>query len=149
MKKAEVDAFASALETIKKLEADHAAMSPYLKLRLSGEQEMTKKVIKLLNAKIVALEATLALQNNTEGPTGNALLEVSDHLTEITSRCDDAENRQRRSNLLFFGIEDSKREEWVEAEDKVINFCSERLKITTSSQFQRVHRLGKFIDEKK
>lgn len=117
--------------------------------RLSGEHETTKNEIKLLHAKIAALEATLALQNNAEGSTGNALLQVSDRLTEITSRCDDAENRQRRSNLLFFGIEDSETEEWAEAEEKTINFSSERLEITTtSSQFERVHRLGKFTERK-
>lgn len=148
MSKTEADSFASALETIKKLEADHTAMSADLK-RLSGEHETTKNEIKLLHAKIAALEATLALQNNAGGPTDNALLHVSDRLTEITSRCDNAENRQRRSNLLFFGIEDSEPEDWAQFEEKIINFCSERLDITTTSaQFERVHRLGRFTEGK-
>lgn len=70
-------------------------------------------------------------------------------MAAISSRCDDAENRQRRSNLLFFGIEDKKEEEWAAAEQKVIAFCSEKLELTTtSSQFERVHRLGKFTEGK-
>ncbi|KAH9359572.1 hypothetical protein HPB48_022176 [Haemaphysalis longicornis] len=101
-----------------------------------------------MNAKIAALEAMLALPENSQGPSENALLKVSERLTEITSRCDDAENRQRSSNLIFFAIDDRDTEEWDEAAEKIITFCSERLEVETASQqFERVHRLGKFTED--
>lgn len=147
MSKAEADAFASALETIKKIESEHATLLADLK-RVSGEQETAKNHIKPLNVKVAALETTIAL-HNVEEPCDTTLLKVSDQLTAISSRCDDAENRQRRSNLLFFGIKDNEQKEWAASEEKVIAFCSEKLEITTtSSQFERVHRLGKFTEGK-
>lgn len=51
--------------------------------------------------------------------------------------------------MLFFGFEDDEKEDWAASEQKIIAFCSEKLKISASStKFERVHRLGKFTAEK-
>ncbi|KAH6933125.1 hypothetical protein HPB50_012321 [Hyalomma asiaticum] len=56
----------------------------------------------------------------------------------------------RRSNLLFFGIEDDAKEDWTATENKITDFCSEKLDIVAGSiQFDRAHRLGKFSDTKR
>lgn len=55
----------------------------------------------------------------------------------------------RRCNLLFFGISDEDKESWATTEGKVIALCTDKLETTTtSSQFERVHRLGKFASNK-
>lgn len=104
-----------------------------------------------LNERIATLETSIANQRSDEvGTPGHALDSVSQQLSLITSRCDDAENRLRRSNLLFFGLEDDPDEDWAASEQKIIQFCSNKLDITaTSTQFERVHRLGKYGDNKR
>ncbi|KAH9378607.1 hypothetical protein HPB48_018319 [Haemaphysalis longicornis] len=73
------------------------------------------------------------------------LQDVSAELTTITSRCEDAENRLRRSNLLFFGLEDDPKEDWTAPEKNGVKLCSDKLEIQiNSSQFERVNRLGKY-----
>lgn len=74
---------------------------------------------------------------------------IGAQLRKIESRCEDAENRLRRSNLLFFGIPDEMSETWSTAENKVINLCSEKLGVNLqSTQIERSHRLGQFQTEK-
>ncbi|XP_077501507.1 uncharacterized protein LOC144112581 [Amblyomma americanum] len=74
---------------------------------------------------------------------------ISDQLRIIESRCNDAENRLRRCNLLFFGLSDDISETWPSAETKVIDLCKKELDITVdSSQIERAHRIGKYDPEK-
>ncbi|XP_075740056.1 uncharacterized protein LOC142786315 [Rhipicephalus microplus] len=136
MSKIESEAFAAAMLTIQKLEEGHAALSA----------QLSETIEKLT----LALESSVASRSATgTGTPNNSLHQISDHLTEITSRCNDTENRQRRSNLLFFGIEDDPKEGWAASEKRIIEFCSEKFNISlTGAQFERVHRLGKFRDSK-
>lgn len=52
---------------------------------------------------------------------------TSDQLTAITSRSDNAEIKIQRSNLQFFGLEDESNDDWAMSEQKIINFCSEKV----------------------
>lgn len=55
----------------------------------------------------------------------------------------------RRSNLLFFGIPDVSLESWADSEKKVIDLCSQHLKLSVApSQIERAHRLGKYQSDK-
>lgn len=91
------------------------------------------------------LEGSLHFSYTTYATSSSAISSISKKLVEITSRCDDTENKLRRCNLLFFGIEDDENEDWNASEQKVIKFCSEKLqKNTSAAQFERVHRLGRF-----
>lgn len=50
---------------------------------------------------------------------------------------------------FFFGIEDDEKEDWTTTELNIISFCSKNLDITmTGSEFDRVHRLGRFASNK-
>lgn len=61
----------------------------------------------------------------------------------------DAENRLRRSNLLFFGLPDASDETWSASEKKIVQLCKETLGVEVEpSQIERAHRLGKFHAEK-
>ncbi|XP_049524965.1 uncharacterized protein LOC125946298 [Dermacentor silvarum] len=139
----------SVLETMRRLEVGQAAILNELKC-VKEKQEATESKLSLLSGRVETLEATVASIN----PVGCAapstqLREICDRLRSVTLRCDDTENRLRRNNLLFFGISDSPGEDWAASEQKVINFCSEHLGVTAvSSQFERVHRLGRFHSEK-
>lgn len=61
---------------------------------------------------------------------------------------DDLENRSRRCNLIFFGIDgDDAREPNAKSEARVINLCTSVLKVG-HVEIERAHRLGKFNTEK-
>lgn len=118
---------------------------------IKAEQATTNGKIQNLIAKVTALETGAIDPASPEVvPSQNALHDISSQLQQITSRCDDAENRLRRSNVIFFGLEDDEKENWAASEEKVIRFCAEKLELaTTSVQYERVHRLGKFSIGKK
>lgn len=102
MSKIESEAFAAAMLTIQKLEEGHAALSAQLSETIEKLTASTNEVARLTE-RILALESSVASRSATgTGTPNNSLHQISDHLTEITSRCNDTENRQRRSNLLFF-----------------------------------------------
>ncbi|XP_077543323.1 uncharacterized protein LOC144155629 [Haemaphysalis longicornis] len=68
--------------------------------------------------------------------------------TFAQEKIDDLENRSRRSNVLFFGIEDTDQSEsWEASETHVREFCSNKLSVTAAS-IARAHRLGRFSAEK-
>ncbi|XP_077532471.1 uncharacterized protein LOC144144851 [Haemaphysalis longicornis] len=67
----------------------------------------------------------------------------------VLSRLDDLEDRARRDNLIFHGIDDSHSDTWASAEEKV----RELLTTTFSEQvpadgISRAHRLGSFVEKK-
>ncbi|KAH9373502.1 hypothetical protein HPB48_003454 [Haemaphysalis longicornis] len=145
MSKAEADAFSAALETMRKLEESNETLMAELKC-IKERQAAYVNEISALKAKFVTLESKITSQSASDTNTADrAILDLSDQMTTIESRCNDAENRQRRSNLLFFGIADDSEEDWAKSEEKVINFCSQKLGLQkTGAQFDRVHRLGRY-----
>ncbi|KAH9375071.1 hypothetical protein HPB48_018060 [Haemaphysalis longicornis] len=140
---------AAILESVRGLEAGQETILTELK-GVKEKQAETDAQIKQLNDRVASLEASIASRSPGEiSLPENSLQGINDQLQHITSRCDSAENRMRRSNLLFFGIEDDVNEDWEASEKKLIEFCEENLQITlTSQQFERVHRLGRFSPDK-
>lgn len=114
------------------------------------KQEATDFEIKRLSERVRTLEATCASLASTEtASTAFNVSDITNQLKNITSRCEDTENRMRRSNILFCGIEDDEKEDWTASELKIQNFCSQKLdRALTSLQFDRVHRLGRFVPNK-
>nr|KAG5695832.1 hypothetical protein BaRGS_006489 [Batillaria attramentaria]KAG5696034.1 hypothetical protein BaRGS_017146 [Batillaria attramentaria]KAG5713691.1 hypothetical protein BaRGS_024739 [Batillaria attramentaria] len=81
----------------------------------------------------------LTEQNRELNAKVGSLEEKVGHLEE---RLDDVEGRSRRSNLLFYGIpQTSKNETWQESEETVKSVLKEKLGIEDNIQFDRVHRL--------
>lgn len=65
------------------------------------------------------------------------------------TRLDDAEDRARRCNLVFFGLEDVKGESWDESEKNVIDVCSKYFKAPIlPKEIERAHRLASFTTNK-
>ncbi|KAH9378549.1 hypothetical protein HPB48_021440 [Haemaphysalis longicornis] len=136
--------------TIGNFTAQLAALESSIGTNIVPETNGPNTALCDFTTKVAALESSIASRSAAE--PGNAVAhssDISQQLAAITSRCEDAENRLRRSNLLFFGIEDDQKEKWAASELKVIKFCSEKLQISTNSaQFERVHRLGKYVEGK-
>ncbi|KAH9367718.1 hypothetical protein HPB48_021860 [Haemaphysalis longicornis] len=71
------------------------------------------------------------------------------HFSALHDKIDDLENRSRRSNVLFFGVDDNEPSEtWDATEGLVREFCASKLGITVDS-VARAHRLGRFVRDKK
>ncbi|XP_077527695.1 uncharacterized protein LOC144139057 [Haemaphysalis longicornis] len=70
-------------------------------------------------------------------------------ISELSARVDDAENRSRRSNLIFYGLKDAKNETWEASEKLVLNLCAEHLNLTIPPRnIERAHRLGSFRQDR-
>ncbi|KAH9384892.1 hypothetical protein HPB48_026922 [Haemaphysalis longicornis] len=141
------ETLASIPESMGKLEAGQDAMLSELK-GLKKRQDATDTALKRLTERLGTLENKVASQCTTASSTPSASLSsLNDRLTTITSRCDDAENRARRCNLLFYGIEDDPEGDWPGSEQKIVNFCSDKLKVTADTlKFDRVHSISLFLE---
>ncbi|CAN7978916.1 unnamed protein product [Ixodes persulcatus] len=68
----------------------------------------------------------------------------------LEARIDDAENRSRRNNLIFYGLRDVAGESWHDSEKLIIDTCSTHLAINLEPlSIERAHRIGRFSPEKK
>nr|XP_037276014.1 uncharacterized protein LOC119168726 [Rhipicephalus microplus] len=131
--------------------ADGAGVDADALRAMSDKMKAADSKIRNLSTKVISLEEITATRSVT-APSGSvdALHDVTNQLSKITNRCDEAENRLRRSNLLFFGIEDDPNENWAVSEDKIVKFCSDHLGTSISSpQLERVHRLGRFNTDRR
>ncbi|XP_075530989.1 uncharacterized protein LOC142564055 [Dermacentor variabilis] len=70
---------------------------------------------------------------------------TASRISELEARMDDAENRSRRNNLIFYGIPDpSSSETFAETEKLVANLCRDNLQLTLEPRdIERAHRLGR------
>lgn len=114
---------------------------------LQNEQKAIQADVRELAHRITVLESDIApLKKASEIGPGNA---VPIEVMNIQARCNDVENRLRRSNLLFLGVTDSASESWKQSEEAVIKFCANQLDIQLDpSYLERSHRIGKFTEGK-
>ncbi|XP_037554789.1 uncharacterized protein LOC119431375 [Dermacentor silvarum] len=105
---------------------------------------LTSKVAKLAED----LSVLSALEDRAEVQAQNN--QLSKAMRNVLINQDELENRSRRNNLLFFGIDDeNEKETWDESERKVISVCSDKLGITVQqSTIERAHRMGKHNNDK-
>ena len=75
--------------------------------------------------------------------TVNKLSETKKTIQNMQTRADEAEDRAKRNNLIFAGIEESDSESWYDTETKLIGFIKNTLLVTADITFERVHRIGK------
>lgn len=74
----------------------------------------------------------------------------ANQIAALTSRVDEAEDRARRQNLIFYGLADADGETWAQSEKKVIDHCASHLQLTVETRdIERAHRLGTFCSERK
>lgn len=74
---------------------------------------------------------------------------MREEITTLRAKLDEAEDRSRRDNLLFFGIKDSPKESWQESEGQIISFSSEILQLQIpATDIARAHRIGRYSVDK-
>lgn len=72
----------------------------------------------------------------------------SEHAS-LQARLDEFEDRSRRENLIFYGIEDSASETWADSEEKVRSILNSTLNLQLPDEaIARAHRLGTFSPHK-
>ncbi|KAH9360489.1 hypothetical protein HPB48_009648 [Haemaphysalis longicornis] len=75
--------------------------------------------------------------------------QTSDSIASIEERLNDAEDRSRSCNLVFYGISEGESESWSDREKLVRDICNENLKIALEPKdIQRAHRIGKIACDK-
>ncbi|XP_075748106.1 uncharacterized protein LOC142814049 [Rhipicephalus microplus] len=89
-------------------------------------------------------QALIPIRNDIEKMRADTS-SMSRKIEELEDRLDDAENRSRRNNLIFYGISDpTDSETWNDSEKIIIDFCHNNLGITVGPHdFERAHRLGR------
>lgn len=99
-----------------------------------------------LAARIDALERVAQTSEPvSDSNTSSTITKLASEVRELAAKCDDSENRQRRCNLIFFGMPDTEGETWAESKSRVMAFCSESLGVTLDRDaIERAHRLGHF-----
>ncbi|CAN7977107.1 unnamed protein product, partial [Ixodes persulcatus] len=119
---------------------------------LKANQKSIQNSVTNLAQRVTTVEAKTAAFHDTQRE-----LVAAHHTIErmerdnrnLKSRLSDMEDRSRRDNLIFHGIDDSVHETWSQSEDKVLSFLSNVLNMTVShEQIARAHRLGAFVSGK-
>lgn len=105
---------------------------------------------KEVNEKMVGMEKGLREQLEKQEEKIVKLEEENSNLREIVKKLedkqDDLENRSRRNNLIFFGIDDpiDSKETWNDCAKKIIHVVQNEMKLEhiTENDIERAHRLG-------
>lgn len=117
------------------------------------EQKRTSEMISALKTRVGSIEGDLVISKSNINATREIETSAESVLMDIAllnRRSDDAESRSRRSNLLFFGLEDAARKTWAEAEKLVLDACNDKLGIQINPDtIDRTHRIGRFNPDKK
>lgn len=103
---------------------------------------ITKDVADLKNS----LEYTQAQVDDIRNYTTKSQIEgIESCLDSLRDKVDDLENRSRRNNLCFEGIEESGRHEtWEKSEEIIKDLINDKLKLDADEiQIERAHRIGK------
>ncbi|CAN8026503.1 unnamed protein product, partial [Ixodes persulcatus] len=121
--------------------------------QLREDLNKSDAIVASLSARVAALEkhqtVTPDVKEEITAAT-QALSNVRRELTVLGTRCEDSENRQRRSNLLFYGLSDKEGETWAESEKLVLDICSAQLGLPLEPGIiERAHRIGRFGPDKK
>lgn len=112
-------------ETVQRIEQGQLIMSSDIKA-IEKIQYATEKYIETLSAKVALLEREILKLQNTlvaPQPKSDALCCLSRDVAELKASSKDANNRLRRNDLLFFGIDAINTETWLESEKHILNFC--------------------------
>ncbi|XP_077516762.1 uncharacterized protein LOC144127737 [Amblyomma americanum] len=140
------------LAELKKLSSGQATIISDVQ-DIKNKLTTTEKTITDLIQRIADLEshyqnlATLktdveCMQCNTEKAT--------QLVRDLEARFDDAENRSRRCNLIFYGLFDpTPSESFADSEEVIIRHCSDQLDLSLDSKdIERAHRLGRHNTER-
>ncbi|XP_077506721.1 uncharacterized protein LOC144115957 [Amblyomma americanum] len=135
-------------QTLSRLESTQCTILSEIAL-IRAAQNNIESLVNGLSSRVDTLEKTVekiqAAEPNTSLSSHGDVAKLTSEIRTLTEKCEDAESRLRRSNLLFFGIQDSNNETWAQSETHIVTFLSEKLNIAiTADDIERAHRLGRF-----
>ena len=110
-----------------------------------AHHKIEELLVSLNNEKVRTNSLTQDVQNLTKNIT-----DLNNGCTTIIGRVDYQEDQSRRSNLRFQGIPDPKANEtWEHSQTLIENIIKIKLGITNKIEFERVHRTGKWVANRK
>ncbi|XP_050023164.1 uncharacterized protein [Dermacentor andersoni] len=93
-------------------------------------------------------ESLVTLKTDTEVLRADAT-KATRLISKLEARFDDAENRTRRNNLVFYGLPETTPESYAQSEQLIIKHCREHLDIhIDTKEIERAHRLGRHSNDK-
>ncbi|XP_077558141.1 uncharacterized protein LOC144173705 [Haemaphysalis longicornis] len=118
---------------------------------VKSSQTKLEKTVSDINSRLAAVEARVnLLDENQEVQVHQVVTDtVRVETAELRSRLDNFEDRSRRDNLIFYGLEDTAEESWAESEEKVRALISASLEsVIPEDSISRAHRLGAYVPKK-
>nr|XP_037275470.1 uncharacterized protein LOC119168169 [Rhipicephalus microplus] len=102
--------------------------------------DVTKRITELE----VPYQGFVTVEKDVETIHGNTAI-LTRQICDMEARVDDAENRSRRNNLIFYGLPDpNPSEKFSNSEEILINHCRGHLNFTLDPKLiERAHRLGR------
>lgn len=114
-------------------------------------QADNKAAMANMNARMTKIEATIDRFEELRSSVAeykSSCDSFQANLASLVHKVDDLENRSRRCNLIFFGVDgDDAREPYRISEERVLNLCTSVLQVG-EVEIERAHRLGKFNADK-
>jgi len=134
----------STITIVKELLAVHESA---LKTLFTSFIDSNNKRFDSLIGEVQALKNSLEFtQKDVQGLKQHNLdVQINDIQKEVDmvkDKLDDLENRSRRNNLCFDGIEESLNESWRETEAKVKELLANQLNLENDMVIERAHRVG-------
>lgn len=129
---------------------------------LQSEQETLISKLNVIESRFEKNENILMGVKDNLGQTQNQIRDISKIVTEqaaiirqlmqqvkdLQKKTNDLENRSRRKNLVFYGVDDKTSESWDESKAIIKNICKTSLGMELES-VERAHRLGRYNKNKK
>ncbi|XP_049524200.1 uncharacterized protein LOC125945878 [Dermacentor silvarum] len=133
----------AAMEVLKSLQTGQAAIMSKLDTidtRLAKHEAMLAEV----NSRLGVTEERVETVNKLLSDQASATRSLEQQVSAVRNKNVDLENRSRRLNLIFYGIDDGNHSEtWIQSENLVKSICKANLGIELNS-IQRAHRVGHY-----
>lgn len=119
---------------------------------MKASQKVLEERVTDINVRLGAVElkvCSLESLQDSSGVPQPAAEAIRSESAALEARLDDYEDRSRRENLIFYGIQDVRAETWGETEGKVRAILKDRFSLELPSEgISRAHRLGSFVPNK-
>lgn len=120
--------------------------------KLINKQVLLDNSIASLDRRVATIQSELSSVTSIKKAVADWSRIVNDQAaatSSLVSRLDDAKDRSRRCNLIFYGLPDTTGETWLESERKIVSRVNEHLGITLDdSHIERARRIGTFNAKK-
>ncbi|XP_065675715.1 uncharacterized protein LOC136091922 [Hydra vulgaris] len=110
---------------------------------LKKELSEVQKAVEFISKSYDKIIIELTELKKTESKKSPDISNIENGNNNIEKKIAELEDRSRRNNLRFVGIEDKANETWEESEQKIKEFLNTKLNIQENILIDRAHRVGK------